>query len=75
MLHQNKILQGKAYRLFYQSFVCPKTNFRSLVKEREIDQLLMNRLQEAIKEPHNIISDLAGSSLILSHCHKSLKKS
>ena len=66
------ILQNKFHKLFYQLFDCPKTKFRSLVRERVVDQLqeAMTQLQEAIQESRNIISDLAGNLLIFSQCHK-----
>ena len=50
------------------------TNFRSLVRERPIDQMLMTQLQEAIQESPNIIIDLAGNPLILIQYHKPLSK-
>ena len=34
----------------------------------------MTQLQEAIQEFHNIISDLAGNTLILSQYHKPMSK-
>ena len=74
MLPQNLVLQNKFYKIFYQSFDCPKTNFRSLVRECVIDHMLMIQLQELIQESHSITSDFAGNRLILSQCHKPLNK-
>ena len=65
MLPQNLVLYDKFYKIFYQSFSCPKTNFRSLVKESLIHQMLMTQLQEALQESYSIISDLWGNLLIL----------
>ena len=45
------------------------SNFRSLIRECAIYQMLMTQLQEAIQECHNITSDLAGNLLILIQCH------
>ena len=69
MLPQNLVLQNKLYKLFYQSCDCPKTNSRSLVRDRVIDQMLITQLQEAIQESYGIISDHAGNPLILTHFH------
>ena len=47
-----QFFKTKFYKLFYQPFDCPKTNLRSLVRERAINQMLMTQLQEAIQESH-----------------------
>ena len=45
-----------------------------LVRELAIDQMLMTQLQKANQESRNIITESGGKSLILSHCHKLLRK-
>ena len=74
MLPHNLVLENKFHKIFYQSFDCPKTNFRSLVSESVIDQMLITQLKETIQESQSIISDLAGNPLILSQCIKPLNK-
>ena len=41
------------------------TNFKSLVRESLIHQMLMTQLQEALQESDSTISGLAGNLLIL----------
>ena len=48
--------------MFYQSFHCPKTNFR----KGPIHHLLMTQLQEAIQDSYSNVSDPADNLLILS---------
>ena len=57
ILSQNLLCENKFFKILYQLFNCPKTNFRLLVMDKVIHQMLIIQLQEAIQEFHSIIND------------------